>query len=128
MKNWSASWKGSKKPGKQRKYSIKAPLHTKQHFLHTHISPELRKRYGLRAVRIHKGDTVKVLRGGHKKKIANVSKVQLNQQKIYLDGMFDTRRDGAQAPIPFHPSNLMIISLNLEDKRRQGRIEQKVKK
>ena len=44
-KTFSQSWKASKKPRKQRKYTIKAPLHIKGKFLHANLSKDLRKKY-----------------------------------------------------------------------------------
>ena len=44
MKEFSKSWVSSKKPGKQRKYRINAPLNIKRKFLSVHLSKELREK------------------------------------------------------------------------------------
>jgi len=64
MKNeFSKHWVGSKRPGKQRKYLAKAPLHIRKKLLNVSLSKELRKKYGRRAITVRKGDKVKILVG-----------------------------------------------------------------
>ena len=41
---WSKEWNASKKPGKQRKYRLKAPTKIRHGFLSAHLSAELRKK------------------------------------------------------------------------------------
>ena len=125
MKTWSRSWVSSIHPSKQRKYRFKAPLHVRQKFLHVHLAPELRKKYGLRAVMLRKGDKVKILRGQHKKKTGAVTKVFLKQEKVFVEGIQKTKKDGSTVPLALNPTNLMITTLNLDDKRRKEKIEKK---
>ena len=42
MRAFSSSWKGSKKPSKQRKYRYGAPLHVRRRFLSVHLTNELK--------------------------------------------------------------------------------------
>ena len=118
-KEFSTKWKSSKKPVKQRKYLAKAPLHVKQKFVRSHLSKELRTRYKKRSLGLRKGDSVKVMKGQFKKKIGKVDRVDLIGAKIYIEGMTMTKKDGSKRPHPINPSNLMIMELNLEDKKRQ---------
>ena|SRR3989344_2524639 len=118
MKAWSKKWKSSKKAKKQRKYRINAPLHIKHKFLSANLSKELRKKYKKRHVPVKKGDKVRVLRGQFKKKEGKVNKVDLKRIKVYIDSIELFKKDGSKSLYPVDPSNLQIIELNLEDKKR----------
>ncbi len=122
---WSKGWNASKRPNKQRKYKANAPLHIQHAFLGAHLSPELRKKYTLRSISLRKGDKVKVLRGQYKKKTGKVNKILLKNQKVYIEGIEITKKDGNKVFIPLHPSNLMITELELTDKYRKERLEKK---
>lgn len=117
--SFSTSWKRSSQIRKQRKYRYNAPLHIKQKFVHVHLSKELKEKYGLRNVQIRTGDKVRVLRGSFKKQEGKVEKVSLKQEKVIVTGLELIKKDGTKIPIKFTPSNLMIISLDLSDKRRK---------
>ena len=125
MKKFSSSWKSSKKQKKQRKYVFKAPLHIKQKLVHAHLSKELRKKYSKRNSSVRKGDKVKVLRGQFKKHEGKVERVDLKNIKIFIAGVEKTKKDGNKALIGIHPSNLMIVDLNMDDKLRQKILERK---
>ncbi len=122
---WSKDWNASKRPSKQRKYRFNAPLHIQHTFLGTHVSPELRKKYGVRSITIRKGDKVKIQRGQYKKKSGKVNKILVKSQKIYIEGMEITKKDGNKVMLPFQPSNLMITELDLTDKYRKEKLEKK---
>ena len=128
MKFWSKHWKSSKKPRKQRKYVYHAPLHIRHKFLSTHLSKELREKYKKRAFPVRKGDEVQVMKGKFKKKSGKISRVDLNKIKVYIDGITRKKVDGSEVQVPIHPSNLKIINLNLEDKKRIKALTRSVKK
>jgi len=123
MKKFSTSWKRSKKPGKQRKYSVKAPLHLKKDFVSAHLSPELRKKYGKRNLSLRKGDKVKILKGNFRKKEGKIERIDRKRNKIYVTGIETTKKDGSKVMKPVDPSNLMILELNLDDKKRKSKLE-----
>ena len=75
-KEFSTSWIGSKQPRKQRKYRHNAPLHIKSKMMGSHLSKELRKKYGTRSVRIRKGDEVKIMIGKFKGKTGKIGIAQ----------------------------------------------------
>ncbi|MBI2654672.1 50S ribosomal protein L24 [Candidatus Woesearchaeota archaeon] len=125
MKDFSSSWKGSSKPRKQRKYMLKAPLHVKQKFVHSHLSKELRKKYKKRSTGLRKGDKVKIMRGQFRKQEGKIEMVNLRRAKVFVSGVEITKKDGTKKSIALHPSNLMIIELNLDDKFRQEILEKK---
>ena len=125
MKTWSKSWKASKKARKQRKYALNAPLHIVKKLLSTTLSNDLHKKYTKRNVPVRKGDTVKVLRGQFKGKTGKIEKVHTKLQRVVVEGVYLTKKDGNKVPYRLHPSKLMITELNLEDKERIKLLERK---
>ena len=125
MKKFSREWKSSKKQSKQRKYRFNAPLHIKQKLAHSHLSKDLRKKYGKRATSIRKGDKVKIMRGHFKKHEGKIERLDLKKSLVFVIGVEMTKKDGTKKLLPSHPSNLMIMELNLDDKKRQHALERK---
>lgn len=115
---FSAAWRASIQPRKQRKYRYNAPLHIRRSFVASHLSPELRKKYSRRAVPVIKGDTIKVMRGSSRGRTGTVNRVDLKLSRIFVDGIDLTKRDGTKAFRPIEPSNVMITELKTEDKKR----------
>ena len=125
MKKFSKDWKSSTKRSKQRKYRINAPLHIKQKLAHSHLSKDLRQKYGKRNASVRKGDKVKIMRGQFKKHEGKVERLDLKESLAFVSGVETTKKDGTKKMLPSHPSNLMIIELNLDDKIRQQSLERK---
>ncbi|HKL23288.1 MAG TPA: 50S ribosomal protein L24 [Candidatus Nanoarchaeia archaeon] len=117
-KEFSDKWKGSSQPRKQRKYTANAPLHTKRKLLSVNLSKDLRKKRNTRNVPLRKGDKVKILRGKFKGKEGNVTKILTKQIKIYIENIQTKKQDGSSVDVPLRPSNLQIIELNMDDKKR----------
>ena len=115
---FSTAWKSSVQPRKQHKYRHNAPLHIKHKFLSTHLSKELRKKYGKRNLPLRKGDEVLVMRGAFKKKKAKVASVDHGRARAILEGLQRTKKDGTKISVSFNPRALQIVSLNLNDQRR----------
>ncbi|MFH1608122.1 MAG: 50S ribosomal protein L24 [archaeon] len=133
-KEFSTKWKASKQPRKQRKYRANAPLHIKKKFVSVNLSKELRKKHERRNIVVRKGDVVKIMKGKFKKKQGKVLIVNLKKFKVAVEGIQVKKRDGSQVNVLMQPSNLQIIELNLEDKRRmkkqkeEKKTEKKIKK
>ena len=125
MKKFSIDWKSSTKRSKQRKYRFNAPLHIKQKLVHSHLSKDLRKKYGKRNMGVRKGDKVKIMRGQFKKHEGKVERLDLKKSLVFVSGADSTKKDGTKRLMPTHPSNLMITELNLDDKIRQQLLERK---
>ena len=89
------------------------------------LSKELRKKYGKRNIPLRKGDTVRIMVGKLNKKEGKVNKIKRKSLKVYIEGIQVKKRDGSKADVPFRPSNLRIIELNLDDKKRIKAIERK---
>ena len=121
-KRFSKSWKSSKQPQKQRKYLANAPLHIRKKFVSVNLSKDLRKKYGKRKIPIRKGDVVKIMRGKFRNKQGKVKEVKLKISKIVVEGIHVKKQDGSKAHVKLQPSNLQIIELNLEDKKRMKKL------
>jgi len=117
-KKFSKYWKSSKKPKKQRKYLANAPLHIKRKFLSAHLSKELRAKYSRRSFPIKKDDEVSIQRGQFKKTKGKVVDVNLRKTRVYIDSAQLIKKDGSKVFYPVHPSNLIITSLDLDDRER----------
>jgi len=115
---FSTKWKASKQVRKQRKYLVNAPLHIKRKVLSANLSKDLRKRYGIRSIEVRKNDEVRVMRGESTKKQGKVVVINLKKNKVAIDGIQKTKKDGTKINIWFHASKLQIISLNTDDKFR----------
>jgi large subunit ribosomal protein L24 len=115
---FSKHWKASKRPSKQRKYSANAPLHIKRKLLSVNLSKELRKKYSKRNISVRKGDEIKVMRGKFKNKQGKIISIDVKTSKIKIDTIMIKKQDGSKVNVKIHPSNLQIIGLNLDDKKR----------
>jgi large subunit ribosomal protein L24 len=118
----------SSKPRKQRKFLFTAPLHLRRKMVSAHLSKELREKYKRRSLPVRKGDEVEIMRGEFKGKRGKISRVDLKNYKVYIEGITRKKTTGIEVQVPIHPSNLKIISLNLDDKKRVEAIERKIKK
>lgn len=126
-KQYSNKWKASKQRRKQVKYVAQAPQHVKQKLISSHLSKDLRKKYNRRSFQIRTGDVVKVMNGEFKGKSGKVSIVDLYKTRVAIEGIQITKKDGSKVNVKFRPAKLMIIELNLDDKRRMDSLN-KVKK
>lgn len=126
-KEFSTAWKSSKQPRKQRKYLANAPLHLRKKFVSVNLSKELRKKHDKRNIAVRKGDTVQIMRGKFKGKKGKVTEVKLKISKILIEGIQVKKQDSSKVNIKMQPSNLQIIELNLEDRKRNKTLEKKVK-
>jgi len=124
---FSKHWKTSSQPRKQRKYRANAPLHLKKKFVSVNLSKELRKKHEKRNIPVRKGDTVKIMRGKFKGKQGKIIAVKLNISKVNIEGIQIKKQDGSKVNVRLQPSNLQIIELNLEDRKRKIKKENKEK-
>jgi large subunit ribosomal protein L24 len=122
---FNSKWKESKKPSKQRLYRYNAPKHTKSKLMGAHLSEELMKKYQKRAVRVRKGDKVEIKRGQFKGRSGKVERVNIKTGKIYVSKIESQKIDGTKVFYPIHPSNVIVVELNLEDKKRTDILKRK---
>lgn len=113
----------SKKPGKQRKWRANAPLHRKRKMVSALLSKELREKYGRRSLPVRKGDKVKIMRGDSKAASGEVTRVDLKFCRIYVEGVTVKKADGTAVERALDSSNVQLVDLSLEDKKRRGVLE-----
>ncbi len=115
----------SSKPRKQRFFRYNAPLHVRQHFLHSHIDKSLKKKLNLKksSVQISKGDTVKIMAGSKRGTTGKVTRVNLSTGRISIDSLTKKNARGKEFNIPVSASNVYITDLNLTDKYRAEKLK-----
>ena len=117
----------SKSPRKQRRQVRNAPMHERKKYLKCRLDEFLQEEYGLRSLVIKKGDLVRIMRGQFRDTESKVTGVSYKKGVVYLDNTTITKADGKEAAVPIHPSNLMLVKLELDDERKTL-IESKVTK
>ncbi len=124
MKKFSSHWISSNKPKKQRKYVAQAPNHVKRKLISSNLSKALREAHKKRSLPLRKKDIVKVMRGTFKKKTGKVIEINAKYNQVFIEGIQKTKKDGTKISVPFNSSNLQIIELNTEDKKRINKSHQ----
>ena len=124
---FSKSWRASKQPRKQRKYLHNAPKHIRSKLMSVQLVNTLKSKYKKNSLPARKGDTVKIMRGQFKKTIGKINKVFTRRYRVFVDNASLQKKDGTKVPYPIHPSNLMILELSLDDKRRLKGVKQETK-
>jgi large subunit ribosomal protein L24 len=116
------------KPGTQRKRLFQAPLNQRYKHFSAPLSAELKKSRSTNSLPVRAGDTVKVVRGDRKGIEGKVSKVDRKKYRLSIEGVTRDKVDGTAIPVLIHPSKVMIINLNLDDKWRRKILDRKHKK
>jgi large subunit ribosomal protein L24 len=101
-------------------YTASKHLLSKQ--LGSHLSKDLKEKHHCKSMRVIEGDGVKVLRGEFKGIEGKVTRVSTERRGIAIEGIKREKLKGGNVDIFIHPSNVVITSLNLEDKWRQNRL------
>ncbi len=109
-------------PRKQRKMLYQAPKHRRQKMMKAHLSDELFGKYGLRSLTVRKGDVVRVMRGKFKGHEGKVVEVNLKNMRVAVEGVTVRKVDNKAVQYWIHPSNLMLVKLDLSDPRRKDKI------
>ena len=117
----------SKQPRKQRKDYFDAPLHLRNRRMTATLSHALREKYGIRRLPVHKDDKVIVFknRSEDEEIKGKVIKVIPQRYSIHIEGHSKEKADGTVVSFPVHPSNVVITSLNLRDKKRREMIQRR---
>mgnify|MGYP000572026445 FL=1 len=113
----------TRQPRKQRTNARDASLHERHDQVRAPLSPDLREEYGQRNVRVNAGDTVEVLRGDFAGEEAEVLRVDLREEVIHVEEVVTEKADGEEVPRPLDASNVRVTELDLEDERREARLE-----
>ena len=87
------------------------------------LEDSLRKQYGRKNIRVVKGDSVRVMRGEYKGVEGKVEKVNTEQAIFHIEGIQREKIRGGQVKVPINSSNVMVISLNLDDDYRSRKLQ-----
>ena len=101
----------------------RATMQTRSKQLGSALSKDLRKKYGKRSVRVVEGDNVTILRGEFKGVDGKVAKVSTEKSSVAIEGVKKEKTKGEKFDVYIHASNLVVTSLNTEDKRRVSKLE-----
>lgn len=118
MKQYSASWNSSKSKRKQRKFRFNAPLHTRHKLMTSQVSEEVKKKHGMKKIPVRKGDEVRIMIGKFRGKTGKVKDINTKKLRLTIDKIQNQKKDGTKVDVYFNPSNIQIITLNMEDKMR----------
>jgi large subunit ribosomal protein L24 len=112
------------KPTKMRNNLIyRATFHTNSKQLGSALSKDLHKKYGKRSVRVVEGDSVTIRRGEFKGVDGKVSKISTQKSSVAIEGIKKEKTKGDKFDVYIHTSNLVVTSLNTDDKWRMKSLE-----
>ena len=104
---------------------FQATLQTKSKQLGSALSKDLQKKYGKKSARVVEGDSVTILRGEFKGVDGKISKISTQKSSVAIDGVKKEKTKGDKFDVYIHTSNLVINSLNSDDKWRMAKLEGK---
>jgi len=109
----------SKSPRKQRQRIYKGAIHSHKNMLKCRLDEFLQEEYGIRSLVLRKGDLVRIMRGQFRDTEGKVVGVDYSNVRVYLENATTTKADGKEVQVPIHPSNLMLVKLELDDDRKR---------
>jgi len=89
------------------------------------LSKELREKYKRRSTKPRKGDSVKIVRGEFKNVEGKVTKVIPAKGRLNVEGVTREKQKGGTALVPLDSSDVIITSLNMDDKQRRAKLEER---
>ncbi len=98
-------------PRKQRKARYNAPLHLRQKQVAAHLSKQLREQKKKRSLPLHKGDTVKIMRGRFRGRTGKVVEVSVTERYAHVEGVVMKKQSGKEVLAKIQPSTLLITEL-----------------
>jgi len=102
---------------------IHLPKHRRDKLVGAVLEDSLRKQYGRKNIRVIRGDSVRIMRGEYKGVEGKVEKVNTEQTTFHIEGVQREKIRGGQVKVPIHSSNVMVISLNLDDDYRSKKLQ-----
>ena len=91
----------------------------------SNLSDDLKKQYNKRSTGVVKGDTVKIVRGEYKGVEGKVEKINTEKGKLSIEGVQREKIKGGNVKVLIHASNVIISSVNMDDKYRKNKMENK---
>ena len=104
---------------------FQATLQTRSKQMGSALSKDLQKKYGKKSARVVEGDSVSILRGEFKGVDGKISKISTQKSSVAIDGVKKEKTKGDKFDVYIHTSNLVITSLNSNDKWRMAKLEGK---
>ena len=105
---------------------LHSPTHLRDRMVSSTLSDNLREQYNARSCRVIKGDSVKVVRGEYSGIEGKVERVNTKKGSLSIEGIQREKVKGGNVKVQIHSSNVIIMSLKLEDKYRQKKIQRKL--
>ena len=104
---------------------FQATLQTRSKQMGSNLSKDLQKKYGKKSARVIEGDSVTILRGEFKGVDGKVAKISTQKSSVAIDGVKKEKTKGDKFDVYIHTSNLVITSLNGDDKWRMAKLQGK---
>ena len=104
---------------------FQATLQTRSKQMGSALSKDLQKKYGKKSARVVEGDSVSILRGEFKGVDGKISNISTQKSSVAIDGVKKEKTKGDKFDVYIHTSNLVITSLNSNDKWRMAKLEGK---
>jgi large subunit ribosomal protein L24 len=102
-----------------------ATFQTRSKQLGSALSKDLQKKYGKRSVRVNEGDSIKIVRGEFKGVDGKIAKVSPQKNSVTIEGIKKEKTKGDKFDVYIHTSNLLVTSLNSENRWRIAKLEGK---
>ena len=102
---------------------IHLPKHQRDKMVVAVLEDSLREQYKRKNIRVVKGDSVRVMRGEYKGVEGKVEKVNTEHATFHIEGIQREKIRGGQVKVPIPSSNVMVISLNLDDNYRSRKLQ-----
>ncbi len=87
------------------------------------LATDLKAKYATNSVRVRPGDSVKLVRGEYAGVEGKIQKVFPLEGRITVEGVTREKIAGGTTPLRIHTSNVVVTSLNLDDKFRRQKLE-----
>ena len=104
---------------------FQATMQTRSKQLGANLSKDLQKKYGKKSARVVEGDSVTILRGEFKGVDGKVSNISTSKSSVAIEGVKKEKTKGDKFDVYIHTSNLVITSLNGDDKWRIAKLQGK---
>ena len=101
---------------------LHTPKHVRDGMIHSTLAENLREEYGRRSIRVIKGDNVRVMRGEYNGIEGKIEKVNTQRGTLAIEGIQREKVRGGNVKVQIHASNVKIIGLHLDDKKRDNRL------
>src|ERR687889_2240731 len=99
---------------------LHVPKHVRDAMICSSLADNLREQYTRKSVRVKKGDNVRVMRGEYSGIEGKIEKVNTQRGTLAIEGIQREKVRGGNVKVHIHASNVKIIGLNLDDKKREN--------